>query len=228
MAQTVFHFVRHGKVENPKNVVYERLPGYHLSELGRQQIERTATYLETIIPQWKLEPSLSGLKEEQVSKSKSPQIVLFASPLERTMETAEIIGRKLGLPTHTDNRLIEALNIFRGRTFNAKTVFSNDYWAKILNPFRPSWGEPYREISKRMINFVFEKANQLPGFHVIAVSHESPIYLTRRQLSGRYLWHNPGRRMLPNGSITSMVFDNNANDVISVKYYDAAAGLKGS
>lgn len=34
---TVVHVMRHGEVENPTGVLYGRLPGYHLSELGRQK-----------------------------------------------------------------------------------------------------------------------------------------------------------------------------------------------
>lgn len=33
---TVVHVMRHGEVENPSGVLYGRLAGYHLSELGRK------------------------------------------------------------------------------------------------------------------------------------------------------------------------------------------------
>ena len=35
---TVLFFIRHGQVENPQKVIYERLPGFHLSEKGQQQV----------------------------------------------------------------------------------------------------------------------------------------------------------------------------------------------
>ena len=34
MPATTIHFVRHGKVENPGHLLYERLPGFHLSDVG--------------------------------------------------------------------------------------------------------------------------------------------------------------------------------------------------
>ena len=37
MPETVIHLVRHGQVENPRRVLYGRLPGYHLSLRGRAQ-----------------------------------------------------------------------------------------------------------------------------------------------------------------------------------------------
>ncbi len=39
------HLVRHGQVENPKGVIYGRLPGYHLSERGIRQARAAAQRL---------------------------------------------------------------------------------------------------------------------------------------------------------------------------------------
>ena len=39
---TVVHVLRHGEVHNPEKVLYGRLPGYHLSELGVKMAERIA------------------------------------------------------------------------------------------------------------------------------------------------------------------------------------------
>ena len=39
---TTVHLLRHGEVDNPAGILYGRLPGYHLSELGRQMAERIA------------------------------------------------------------------------------------------------------------------------------------------------------------------------------------------
>ena len=43
---TTIHLVRHGEVENPKGVIYGRLPGYHLSERGKRQAEQSADRLK--------------------------------------------------------------------------------------------------------------------------------------------------------------------------------------
>ncbi|HEV3068841.1 MAG TPA: histidine phosphatase family protein, partial [Streptosporangiaceae bacterium] len=32
---TVVHLLRHGEVDNPRGIIYGRLPGYHLSANGR-------------------------------------------------------------------------------------------------------------------------------------------------------------------------------------------------
>ncbi|MEV7908248.1 histidine phosphatase family protein, partial [Streptomyces anulatus] len=39
---TIVHLLRHGEVHNPANILYGRLPGYHLSETGRQMAELVA------------------------------------------------------------------------------------------------------------------------------------------------------------------------------------------
>jgi len=42
VSDTVVHVVRHGEVENPKKILYGRLPGYRLSELGVQMAKVAA------------------------------------------------------------------------------------------------------------------------------------------------------------------------------------------
>ena len=45
MSATTIHFVRHGKVYNPDHLLYERLPDFHLSDLGRRMAQANATSL---------------------------------------------------------------------------------------------------------------------------------------------------------------------------------------
>ena len=40
--RTVVHLLRHGEVHNPDGILYGRLPGFHLSDLGLQMAERAA------------------------------------------------------------------------------------------------------------------------------------------------------------------------------------------
>src|SRR5690625_4367449 len=39
---TRVHLLRHGEVHNPDGVLYGRLPGYHLSDLGQKMADRVA------------------------------------------------------------------------------------------------------------------------------------------------------------------------------------------
>lgn len=40
--RSIVHLLRHGEVYNPEGVLYGRLPGYRLSELGEQMAQRAA------------------------------------------------------------------------------------------------------------------------------------------------------------------------------------------
>ena len=43
--RTVVHLLRHGEVYNPEGVLYGRLPGYVLSDLGHEMAQRAAAAL---------------------------------------------------------------------------------------------------------------------------------------------------------------------------------------
>ncbi|MEA2498815.1 MAG: hypothetical protein QOH26_1220, partial [Actinomycetota bacterium] len=96
------HLVRHGEVENPKGVIYGRLPGYHLSERGKLQAAAAAERLE----------------DEAVG-------VVWASPLERAQETAAAIAERHDVTIVTDDRLIESDSTLEGVGRSARAFLSN-------------------------------------------------------------------------------------------------------
>ncbi|HVV82386.1 MAG TPA: histidine phosphatase family protein [Kofleriaceae bacterium] len=158
MPASIVHLVRHGEVENPRRIRYGRLPGFHLSERGRAQAARTAAHLAA-----------------------ASDVVLYASPLERAVETAEIIARRLQLDDiHRDERLIEADTVFEGKPKIAPAYPWN--WRFLWNPFRPSWGEPFDQIRARMLGALSDLRARHPDRTVVAVSHQSPIWITREGL----------------------------------------------
>lgn len=156
---SVVHLVRHGEVHNPQRLRYGRLPGFHLSERGGEQALQAAEHLVT----W-------------------PDVVLYASPLERAMETAEIIARRLNLagPIHRDERLLETENVFEGKPKIAPAYPWN--WPRLWNPFRPSWGEPFAQVRARMLAAITDLRARHPDRTIVAVSHQSPIWITRQAL----------------------------------------------
>jgi len=54
------------------------------------------------------------------------------------------------------------------------------------------------------------------GREAVCVSHQLPIWTTRRQAEGRTLWHNPKRRECALGSVTSFTFT--ADQITGVSY----------
>ena len=91
--------------------------------------------------------------------------VLRSSPLERALETAEPIAAEFGLPSQVDDRLIEPWNHFEGMRFGVGdgALRQPRHWLHLRNPFRPSWGEPYREVAARVLAAVTDAAGLRTG-----------------------------------------------------------------
>ena len=188
---TVIHLLRHAEVHNPDAVLYGRLPGFHLSDRGHAQAKLVAEHLA-------LQASLTGHAIAAV----------VSSPLERARETAGPVAAALGLEPEVDDRLVESGNSFQGTGLAFRLAYlMPSYWRRYRAPWRPSWGEPYRDIVTRVMSVVDERRRRHPGGQVVCVSHQSPIWVTRRHLEGRPLWHDPRRRECSHASVTSVAFD---------------------
>lgn len=199
---TVVHLLRHGEVHNPAGILYGRLPGYHLSELGRRMADRVA---ETVRDR--------------------PITHLVASPLDRAQETAAPLAAALGLPVHTDERLIEAENVFEGLTFGVGdgALTRPRHWRHLVNPFRPSWGEPYAEQVARMLAAMARARDAALGHEALAVSHQLPIWIVRSAVEGRRLAHDPRHRQCTLASLTSFTYE--GDEIVKVAYSEPAADL---
>jgi broad specificity phosphatase PhoE len=58
------------------------------------------------------------------------------------------------------------------------------------------------------------------GHEAACVSHQLPIWVTRRRIEGRRLWHNPSRRQCALGSVTSITYS--GDQVTGVSYAEPA------
>ncbi|KRV50957.1 hypothetical protein AQ490_13290 [Wenjunlia vitaminophila] len=194
--------MRHGEVENPTGVLYGRLPGYHLSELGRKMADRVAVHLA----------------DRDVT-------YVVASPLERAQETAQPIAAQHGVTVASDDRLLEAENVFQGKTFGVGdgSLRNPSHWKHLTNPFRPSWGEPYIEQVVRMMGAVTAARDVARGHEAVCVSHQLPIWVTRCFAERRRLWHDPRRRQCSLASLTSFTYQ--GDKLVSVGYSEPARDL---
>jgi broad specificity phosphatase PhoE len=183
---TIVHMLRHGEVYNPEKILYGRLPGFHLSELGRRQALMVAE-------------AIAG----------HDLVHVVASPLQRAQETAAPIAGAHRLDVATDDRLIEADNQFEGErvAIGDGALRQPKHWPKMRDPFTPSWGEPYAEIAHRMMGAVERARAKAEGHEALCVSHQLPIWTLRRFLEGKRLWHDPRRRQCSLASLTSLVFE---------------------
>jgi broad specificity phosphatase PhoE len=167
-------------------VIYGRLPGYHLSELGLRQAQAAAEHL----------------KDAAVG-------ALWSSPMERAQETAAAINEHHGLQIVTDERLTESHNSFEGvrRTWQG-IVFGHPFkWWHLRNPMRPSWGETFAQVKERMLDAIWEAAQTTQGRDLVVVSHQTPVLVARLALSKRRV--PPWLAFTPchTGSVTTLEMD---------------------
>jgi len=204
MATTTVHLMRHGEVFNPEKILYGRIPGYHLSELGHQMAQRVADHF---------------------AAGDFDITVVTASPLQRAQETATPIAAGLGLELGTDERLIEAGNYFEGKTFGVGdgSLRHPEHWPHLINPFRPSWGEAYKEQVARMHAAVETARQQAEGHEAVLVSHQLPIWIARQAFENKRLWHDPRKRQCSLASVTSLRFD--GDRLVGLHYTEPAAAL---
>lgn len=200
--RTAVHLLRHGEVHNPDGVLYERLRGYHLTELGREMADLVADHL--------LDHDIT---------------LVLASSLERAQETARPIAESHGLDVVTDDRVIEAGNHFAGlRVAGGDGIFRQTrLYPRLLNPFRPSWGEPYERIAARMLAAIADARTAAWGHEAVIVSHQLPIWTVRNALVGRRLWHDPRKRQCGLASLTSLTYA--GHELESIAYGEPAASL---
>ena len=197
------HVVRHGEVHNPESILYGRQPGWRLSERGLAMAEAVA--------KWSKELSLGAI---------------HASPLERAQQTASPIAKEHGLSITTDDRLIEAANIFEGKPFGVGdgVLKRPSAWRHLWNPWRPSWGEPYTEQIERMKAAVEHARLIANGKDALIVSHQLPIWISRSAIEGRPFLHDPRKRQCSLASVTSLHFDASGK-VVGLSYSEPARHL---
>lgn len=197
------HLIRHGEVENPKKILYGRQPGWGLSKRGQEMAQT--------LGEWSKSLDLGAL---------------HVSPLQRAQESALPISQAHNLPMLTDERLIEASNIFEGRPFGVGdgALLHPRAWRHLWNPWKPSWGEPYVDQVNRMLAAVFAAREAAGGKDAICVSHQLPIWILRSSIEGRRMIHDPRKRECSLASVTTIHFDD--EDMITgVSYSEPARHL---
>ena len=157
--------VRHGRTPTTGSVLPGRAAGLHLSDEGRAQAEAVAERIR-------------ALHEAQTRPDGGVGITaVYASPMERTRETAAPIAKALGLRTRTRKGLIECeFGDWTGREL--KELATLPEWQTVQrhpSGFRFPRGESFGEMQSRMVDALNEIVAAHPGETVVAVSHADPI-----------------------------------------------------
>ena len=164
--------VRHGSTPSTGRVLPGRAKGLNLSDAGRSQ---AATVAERLA-EW------SAKRAGGVS-------ALYASPLERTRQTAAPIAEALGLKVVVERGLVECdFGDWTGSEL--KDLMKLPEWTTVQrypSGFRFPGGESFVEMQARMTSTMARLRAAHPGGVVVLVSHADPIKAAVADALGTHL-----------------------------------------
>jgi probable phosphoglycerate mutase len=207
-APTTVLFVRHGQTATTGTVLPGRAPGLHLSDTGRQQADAVA---------------------ERIATANGKIGAIYASPLERTKETAAPIAKRLGLRVRVERDLLECdFGEWTGKQL--KALMKLPEWHTVQRyptGFRFPGGESFPEMQARIERAVDRMRERHPGETVIAVSHADPIKALVAAAVGTHL-DLFQRIVISPCSVTAITFGAGGPTVLGVNSVGALSELKPS
>lgn len=187
-AVTILYLVRHG--ENPANLTREfshRVVDYSLTPRGVRQARETATRFTS----------------QRID-------AIYASPLKRAVETADVIAERLHLPVSVDERLrevnvgvLETLPPTQETWARHDAIFAR-WLGGDLSACFPD-GEDCYTLRERMRGSLAEMVTRWPGGRVIVVAHGGIFAAALPELCVNYpVAREPERLHIPNCAITEV------------------------
>ncbi len=168
---TLVLLVRHGQTPTTGKVLPGRAPGLHLADKGRQQAEEVAQRIAAL-----------QTDDRRIA-------AVYASPLERTRETAAPIAAALGLRVQRAKGLLEC-EFGEWTGAELKKLAKLPEWRTVQrNPsgFRFPGGESFTEMQARVTSAIDKLRVDHPGQTVVAVSHADPIKAAVAHAMGTHL-----------------------------------------
>jgi len=207
LSSVTVHVVRHGQVDNPKQLFYGRLPGFDLRADGREQARQAGCYLADSVR----DPSST---------------LVVSSPMLRAQTTAQIIRECLGVE---GDRIEEALNEVRtpheGKTLSEMAAIEWQIYSSL-----PGW-EQFADVGKRVVAGLRALAAEvlLEGSHreVVVTTHGDCVAVSRLWGSGRDFTISERTRLQDEGyptycSVTSLQIDSEGQ-CVSMRVHEVIA-----
>jgi probable phosphoglycerate mutase len=133
-----------------------RAPGLHLSEKGRAQADAAA---------------------ERIAALRRPPVAVYASPLERAMETAKPIASRLGLRVKVERGLVECdYGSWTGEELRKLRRLRE--WRTVQqlpSAFSFPGGESFAQMQVRVTGTIDRLSESHPGQTFVAVSHADAV-----------------------------------------------------
>lgn len=207
------HFIRHGSVTNPDNILYGRLAEFSLSPKGISEAKQTAVRLK-------------GTKIDAI----------YTSPMLRARQTAEAIHAFHDtIPVITSDKLNEVFTPYQGMKAKDLRHLNEDFYTGTQKPY-----EQPADIVKRAQNFIRDVRKQDEFREVAAVTHGDIIVFFVSKMKGLGLVPGDKARLtlagLPDNypataSITTLTYFTESEDeepMVSCSRYFFAAGKESS
>jgi broad specificity phosphatase PhoE len=160
---------RHAVPDNPRRVFYGHLPGFGLGELGRRQALGLGTFL-------------AGLPVRRI----------YASPLERAVETATLAASRLPEAPEIEIRadLLEAEwgKRIQGIPQSQVLLRRPQFLMHVVRPGALAGDETVAAMAARIGRVVREAVEAVPGEVAVLVSHADPVKAFWNQHLGRADW----------------------------------------
>jgi probable phosphoglycerate mutase len=196
-APTVVLLVRHGTTTTTGHELPGRAPGLHLSDTGRDQAERVAARIARMAGIDPDDPAERGTARadgdgtgRRGKGAPTPRVAaVYASPLERTRETAAPIARLLGQEVLVDEGLVE-LDVGDWTGLELKAARKRKEWATIQrypSGFTFPGGESFVAMQARITSTIDRLRAAHPGQTIVAVSHADPIRAAVAHAMGTHL-----------------------------------------
>ena len=141
---TMLYLIRHGEVHNPDDILYGRLPDFHLSKVGQEQARAASQHLQD-----------------------KPLAAIFSSPMQRAQETAQFIAQShLDITVQTDERLNEVHTPWDGKPRAELIARGFD----LYTGSSPEFEQP-EQIGNRLLSFFVMITQEYHDKEVVAVTH---------------------------------------------------------
>ena len=204
---TLLLLVRHGQTPTTGDRLPGRARGLHLSDEGRAQAQAVGERIAAL-------PKVDAV---------------YASPLERTRETAGFIAKRRDLRVTIDRGLLECdFGDWTGGEL--KTLRKAPEWRAVQrypSGFRFPNGESFVEMQTRVVSTLERLRRSHPGGTVVAVSHADPIKAATAAAVGTHL-DLFQRIVISPCSVTAIAYGDSGPVVLTVNAVDDLKALKPS
>ncbi len=156
MKITTVHWVRHGEIHNPRKILPGRLPSFYLSKAGKKQAKMAADYL----------------KRKSIS-------VIYTSPLERCIETAEILRKLVKCNLQQISDLNEVKTPREGESLDKLEKDNFNLYKKM---YIEQGGETMEEVYTRISRVLTRILQKYKGQNVVCVTHGDLIVFLKLKL----------------------------------------------